>query len=89
MTIDAPAVFYGNNVSAVITLPEDATGDANITIGNKNLQWKTCQRVKLLRYTKFSYREILMLLQFTLVIKKIYNKTINTTFTVTGNTVTK
>ena len=42
MTIDAPAVFYGNNVSAVITLPEDATGDVNITIGNTNLQWKTC-----------------------------------------------
>lgn len=40
MTVNAPAVFYGNNVSAVITLPEDATGDVNINIGNETYNGK-------------------------------------------------
>ena len=87
MTIDAPAVFYGNNVSAVITLPEDATGDVNITIGNKTYNGKLVSGKTTIAIPNLATGNT----NATVVYfgdKKYANKTINTTFTVTGNTVT-
>ena len=87
MTIDAPAVFYGNNVSAVITLPEDATGDVNIPIGNKTYNGKLVSGKTTIAIPNLATGNT----NATVVYfgdKKYANKTINTTFTVTGNTVT-
>lgn len=87
MTVNAPAVFYGNNVSAVITLPEDATGDVNINIGNETYNGKLINGKTTIDIPNLVAGNT----NATVVYfgdKKYADKTVNTTFTVIGNTVT-
>ena len=82
-----PAVFYGNNVSAVITLPEDATGDVNINIGNETYNGKLINGKTTIDIPNLVAGNT----NATVVYfgdKKYADKTVNTTFTVIGNTVT-
>ena len=87
MTIDAPAVFYGNNVSAVITLPEDATGDVNITIGNKTYNGKLINGKTTIDIPDLAVGNTNAAVVY-FGDKKYADKTINIVFTVIGNTVT-
>ena len=87
MTVNAPAVFYGNNVSAIITLPEDATGDVNINIGNETYNGKLINGKTTIDIPNLVAGNT----NATVVYfgdKKYADKTVNTTFTVIGNTVT-
>lgn len=88
MTVDVPHhVFYGNNVSAVITLPEDATGDVNINIGNETYNGKLINGKTTIDIPNLVAGNT----NATVVYfgdKKYADKTVNTTFTVIGNTVT-
>lgn len=79
--------FNGNNVSAIITLPEDATGDVNINIGNETYNGKLINGKTTIDIPNLVAGNT----NATVVYfgdKKYADKTVNTTFTVIGNTVT-
>lgn len=88
MTVDVPHhVFYGNDVSAVITLPGDATGDVNITIGNKTYNGKLINGKTTIDMPDLAAGNTNAAVVY-FGDKKYADKTINIVFTVIGNTVT-
>ena len=88
MTVDVPHhVFYGNDVSAVITLPGDATGDVNITIGNKTYNGKLINGKTTIDIPDLAVGNTNAAVVY-FGDKKYADKTINIVFTVIGNTVT-
>lgn len=88
MTVDVPHhVFYGNDVSAVITLPGDAIGDVNITIGNKTYNGKLINGKTTIDIPDLAVGNTNAAVVY-FGDKKYADKTINIVFTVIGNTVT-
>lgn len=87
MTVKVPYVSYGNDVSAVITLPGDATGDVNITIGNKTYNGKLINGKTTIDIPDLAVGNTNAAVVY-FGDKKYADKTINIVFTVIGNTVT-
>lgn len=87
MTVKVPYVSYGNDVSAVITLPEDATGDVNITIGNKTYNGKLINGKTTIDIPDLAAGNTNAAVVY-FGDKKYADNTVNIVFTVIGNTVT-